>query len=188
MDRLGPVQAVRTWIVIGVGIGFIAAGSLVWLQGVAEKYKERLRDTPDVERLDPVCKFGWTAYGVVIVILGCFLVWAGWTLDPSHAGGLADAFAAVRQAVFGRLLLGVLAFGVIASPSSPLSRPPTGSYRRGRNERTDARHAVSVQARQLPSAPARNPAFLTRVTHAASLSVTRFRPRASRHRARHRRA
>ncbi len=102
------------WIVVAIGLGFIAAGIWYGYKAFAEKYKERLRDTPVVERLAPVCKFGWTAYGVVIVILGCFLVWAGWTLDPSHAGGIAEAFAAVRKAVFGRLLLGLLAFGFIA--------------------------------------------------------------------------
>lgn len=102
------------WIVVAIGIGFVAAGVWYGYKAAAEKYKERLRDTPLVERLDPVCKFGWTAYGVVIVILGLFLIWAGWTLDPAHAGGIAEAFAAVRQALFGRLLLGLLAFGFIA--------------------------------------------------------------------------
>ena len=102
------------WIVIAVGLGFIAAGLWFGYKGLAGKYRERLRDTPMVERLDPVCKFGWTAYGLVIVILGGFLVWAGWTLDPTRAGGFAEAFALVREAVFGRVLLGVLAFGFMA--------------------------------------------------------------------------
>lgn len=105
---LGP------WIVIAIGMGFIAAAIWYGYKALAEKYKERLRDTPTVERLDPVCKFGWIAYGVVVGILGCFLIWAGWTVDPEHAGGLADAFATVRQAAFGRVMLGVLAVGVIS--------------------------------------------------------------------------
>jgi hypothetical protein len=67
-----------------------------------------------VERLDPVCKFGWTANGVVVAILGGFLVWAGWTLDPSRAGGFAEAFAIVRQAAFGRVLLLTLGLGFVA--------------------------------------------------------------------------
>lgn len=102
------------WIVIGVGIGFIAAGLWFAYKGLAGRYRERLRDTPLVERLDLVCMSGWTAYGFVIVILGAFLVWAGWTLDPTRAGGFAEAFALVRGAAFGRVALGVLGFGFIA--------------------------------------------------------------------------
>lgn len=102
------------WIVIAVGVGFVAAGIWFAYKGLAGRYRERLRDTPVVERLDPVCKFGWTAYGTVIVILGGFLVWAGWTLDADRAGGFAEAFALVREATAGRLLLGILGFGFIA--------------------------------------------------------------------------
>lgn len=102
------------WIVIALGAGFILAGLWFAYKALAGRYRERLRDTPMVERLDPVCKFGWTAYGVVIVILGGFLVWAGWTLDASHAGGFVEAFALVREARFGRMLLGALAVGFMA--------------------------------------------------------------------------
>jgi hypothetical protein len=102
------------WIVIALGAAFIAAGVWFGYKGLAGKYRERLRDTPVVERLDPVCKFGWTAYGFVVVILGGFLIWAGWTTNPDHAGGFAEAFALVREALFGRVLLGVLGFGFMA--------------------------------------------------------------------------
>ena len=51
---------------------------------------------------------------MVIIILGGFLIWAGWTMEPEHAGGFAEAFALVREAVFGRVLLGILGFGFIS--------------------------------------------------------------------------
>ena len=102
------------WIVIAIGVGFIAGGIWFGYKALAGRYRERLRDTPWVERLDPVCKFGWTANGVVVVILGSLLVWAGWTLDPSRAGGFAEAFAIVRQGTFGRVLLLILGFGFVA--------------------------------------------------------------------------
>lgn len=102
------------WIVIAVGVAFIAAGLWFGYKGVAGKYRERLRDTDMVDRLDPVCQFGWIAYGTVVVILGGFLIWAGWTLDPSRAGGFGEAFRVVREAAFGRALLAVLAAGFIA--------------------------------------------------------------------------
>ncbi len=102
------------WIVIGIGIGFVAAGIWFAYKAFAGRYRERLRDSPTVEWLDPLCKFGWTANGVVVVILGGFLIWAGWTLDPSKAGGFAEAFAIVRQAAFGRILLLLLGLGFVA--------------------------------------------------------------------------
>jgi hypothetical protein len=102
------------WIVIAIGFGFVAAGLWFAYKAFAGRYRERLRDTPMVERLDVVCRFGWTANGVVIVILGGFLVWAGWTMDPSHAGGFAEAFAIVRQGALGRILLLILGFGFVA--------------------------------------------------------------------------
>ena len=102
------------WIVIAIGLGFIAAGLWFGYKAFAGRYRERLRSTPMVERLDAVCRFGWTANGTVIVILGGFLVWAGWTLDPSRAGGFAEAFAIVRQGALGRILLLILGCGFVA--------------------------------------------------------------------------
>lgn len=106
-------QPFGRWIVIAIGLAVIGAGVYYGYKGIAEKYKERLRYTPMVERLDPACKFGLVAHGIVIAIIGVFLLWAGWTSDPSNAGGLAQAFEAVRQASFGRILLGLLALGMI---------------------------------------------------------------------------
>ncbi len=99
------------WIVIAIGAGFVAAGIWFAYKAFAGRYRERLRDTPMVQWFDPLCKFGWTANGIVVIILGGFLVWAGWTLDASKAGGFAEAFAIVRQAEFGRILLLFLGLG-----------------------------------------------------------------------------
>jgi hypothetical protein len=106
-------QPFGRWIVVAVGLGVIGAGIYYGYKGVSERYKERLRYTRAVERLDPVCKAGFVAQGVVIAIIGGFLLWAGWTSDPSEAGGLAQAFETVRQAAFGRILLALLALGMI---------------------------------------------------------------------------
>lgn len=106
-------QPFGRWIVVAIGAAVIGAGIYYGYKGLAEKYKEHLRFTSMVERLDPVCKFGLVAHGIVIAIVGVFLLWAGWTSDPSEAGGLAQAFEKVRQAAFGRVLLGLLALGMI---------------------------------------------------------------------------
>lgn len=107
-------QPFGRWIVVAIGAVVIGAGIYYAWKGIAEKYKERLRWTQTVERLDPVCKLGFVAYGFVIAMVGGFLLWAGWTHDPSEAGGLEQAFATVRQAAFGRVLLGLLGIGVLS--------------------------------------------------------------------------
>jgi hypothetical protein len=106
-------QPFGRWIVIAIGVAVIGAGIYYAWKGIAEKYKEHLRWTRAVERLDPLCKLGFVAYGVVIAMVGGFLLWAGWTHDPSEAGGLEQAFETVRGAAFGRVLLGLLGLGLI---------------------------------------------------------------------------
>ena len=107
-------QPFGRWLVIAVGLAVIGAGIYYAWKGISERYKERLRYTPTVDRLDTFCKFGFVAYGVVIAIVGGFLLWAGWTSDPSEAGGLEQAFATVHGAAFGRVLLAILGVGVMA--------------------------------------------------------------------------
>lgn len=101
-------------IVICVGAGFVLTGVWFGYKALSGIYRERLETASMVALLDPVCKFGWIAYGVVVAILGGFLIWAGWTMDPSKAGGLAEAFAIIRQATFGWILLLVVGFGFVA--------------------------------------------------------------------------
>ena len=107
-------QPFGPWLVVAVGLIVIGAGLYYGYKGYTEKYKEHLRYSPTVERLEPICKAGLVAQGIVVGIIGAFLVWAGWTSDPSEAGGLADAFETVRTAAFGRILLGALAVGMLA--------------------------------------------------------------------------
>ena len=137
------------WIVIGVGLGFVAAGLWFGYKAFAGLYRERLRDTAVVERLDPVCRFGWTANGAVVAILGGFLIWAGWTLDPSRAGGFAEAFAIVRQGTFGRILLLILGFGFVAFAVECFVE---AAYRI-----VPARHGTDVRTLALARAGARPP-------------------------------
>lgn len=102
------------WLVILAGVAVIGAGGYYAWKGIGEKYKENMRLTRTTERLDWVCKVGLLAHGVVVAIIGGFLVYAGWTADPSEAGGLGQAFATVRDAAFGRVLLALLGLGMVA--------------------------------------------------------------------------
>jgi ABC-type proline/glycine betaine transport system permease subunit len=51
---------------------------------------------------------------VVLVIVGGFFILATYWVQCFRAGGLAQVFSAVRQQVFGSILLGVIAVGLFA--------------------------------------------------------------------------
>ncbi|MDW4499872.1 DUF1206 domain-containing protein [Sulfitobacter sp. D35] len=102
------------WIVIAVGLITIGAGIYYGWKGIAEKYKEHLRCTSLTERLDPVVKAGLIAHGVVIALIGTFLIYAGLNTDPGQAGGIGKAFDTVRSQPYGQFLLGALGIGTVA--------------------------------------------------------------------------
>ena len=102
------------WLVGGAGLATIGAGIYYGYKGIAEKYKEHIRVTPTARKLDPVLKFGCIAQGVVIGIIGVLICYAALTADPAQAGGVGEALGQIRAAPFGRILLGVVAVGLVA--------------------------------------------------------------------------
>lgn len=101
------------WLVVIVGLIVISAGIYYANKGLSERYKRNLRNTELTQKLEPACKFGLLAHGIAIGLIGGFFVYAGWTADPSEAGGLEQAFQTVRQAAFGRILLALMGLGFV---------------------------------------------------------------------------
>jgi hypothetical protein len=101
-------------LVVIAGLIVIGAGIYYAMKGLSERYRRYLSETPTSRTLDPLVKAGLVAHGIVIVIVGGFLVYAGWTADPSQAGGMGLAFEAVRGVIFGRILLMALSLGLVA--------------------------------------------------------------------------
>lgn len=59
-------------------------------------------------------KAGMTARGVVFCVIGWLVVTAALRYDPSRAQGLQGALVTLREAAYGRYLLGLVALGLIA--------------------------------------------------------------------------
>jgi len=110
--KLMQVPAGRWLVVIG-GLIVIGAGIYYANKGLSERYKRNLRNTELTQKLEPACKFGLLAHGIAIGLIGGFFVYAGWTADPSEAGGLEQAFQTVREAAFGRILLALMGLGFV---------------------------------------------------------------------------
>ncbi len=110
---------VMTWpygptIVICTGLVTLGAGIFYAHKGLTGKYKRALRVTPLTERLDPVMKYGFVAQGAVVGIIGVLMVYAGFTTDPQEAGGVGTALGQLSGVAYGRVLLGVVALGLLA--------------------------------------------------------------------------
>ena len=101
------------WLVAAVALGIIGAAIHYVLKGWKRKYERYIRVTSTTRKLDPLLRFGFVAYGVVLAIVGGFLLVAGLQSDPSEAKGIGDALAYVRGQPFGRWMLGLLGLGLL---------------------------------------------------------------------------
>lgn len=101
-------------LVGGVGVGVMAAGVYQFRKAMKQSYRGHLRNARLVERLSGVMRIGVIAHGIVILSIGGFLVWAAATYDASKAGGLEQAFGTLRSAPFGRVLLALMAGGLLS--------------------------------------------------------------------------
>jgi hypothetical protein len=59
-------------------------------------------------------RFGIAARGVVFAVIGVFLLRAGMQKDSGEAGGIAQSLRALGGASYGKLVLGAVAFGLMA--------------------------------------------------------------------------
>jgi hypothetical protein len=109
---LGP------WIVGAVGAGVIGAGLWNTYRAVTRKFLEDLqlrKMSKQEERWFAVLGvLGHLARAVVFVLVGAFLVRAAYQYDPNEAIGLDGALAKLAAERAGPLLLGVVAFGLLA--------------------------------------------------------------------------
>jgi hypothetical protein len=101
------------------------AGAIVAMYGVSEvidsfkQDRDELIDLTCVPRpwrssADALSRFGVGARGVIIVVLGIFLVRSAVQHDPSEAAGTRESILEVANAISGRWILVALALGFLA--------------------------------------------------------------------------
>ena len=105
----GPILAMLA------GAALFGSGVAQIWYGMSKKFEERVR-IPEGQKalLTPVSMFGIAARGVVFLILGGFLIYAGFTVNPEQAGSLPEALDWVHGLPFGRILYLVVALGLLA--------------------------------------------------------------------------
>jgi len=105
-------------LVVGVGLGVLGYAAYQLYRAFSDKARKHL----DLAEAGPaqatwivrLGRFGIAARGVVFAMIGVFLVRAGLQGDSGEAGGIAQSLQALGNASYGRLVLGAVAFGLIA--------------------------------------------------------------------------
>jgi hypothetical protein len=118
------------WLVIAAGAGIIGYGFYQIYRAISGKFLKRL-DLSSVSEtmrswIERFGKFGIAARAIVFGMIGVLVVRAGWTYDPSKAGGIKQSLDALSRQPRGGLILGLVAIGLVAFGLFQLA---TGRYR-----------------------------------------------------------
>ena len=108
-------QPFGPWLVTGVGLVIAGVGVAHFFKAWKASFEKRLvMNEKERAVITPISRFGLAARGVVFLVIGGFFIVAARQHDPSEARGLSGALQALQQQPFGDLLLGVVAFGLLA--------------------------------------------------------------------------
>lgn len=105
------------WLVIAAGLATGVAGIVQWVRAAKGAYRRKfdLEGAAASQRhwIERAAKLGLAARGLVFLIMGFFLVQAGWQSDASEARGFGAALETLAGQPFGIWLLGITALGLV---------------------------------------------------------------------------
>lgn len=106
------------WLVGAVGLVLIGVGISELIFGLGEKFRPYLRmgevSAADQHWILQCGKYGYSAQGIVLGLIGGFLMIAALRSDPRSARGLDGALAALANEAYGPWMLGIVALGLVA--------------------------------------------------------------------------
>jgi hypothetical protein len=109
-------QPFGLWLVMAAGAGVVGAGlSFVWQAWTGERVVRFLECPPATCRWAvPLGRFGFAAIGLVLALIGGFLIVAGYYGRSGEARGVEGTLDSIAAQPFGWALLGVTALGFLA--------------------------------------------------------------------------
>jgi hypothetical protein len=111
-------QPLGSWLVALVGLGIVGFGLFQVYAASTERFCKTLERSLMDGRMQTWAiragKWGYAARGVVLVLVGGFLVQAGLDASPDRAHGLGGALATLASQPAGPWLLGAVAVGLMA--------------------------------------------------------------------------
>lgn len=106
------------WLVGLAGLFVIGYGIYQLYSAWTREYRERFayeQMSADERRwIDPISVAGLVAHGIVLGLIGLFLIQAAYTFNPQEAQGLSGALNEIASQPFGPWLLGAVAVGLVA--------------------------------------------------------------------------
>jgi len=106
------------FLVGAIGIGAVAAGLYQIYMGITSNFEQQFKpyalSSEQLKVAKQVGRFGTIARGVVLALVGYFLVLAAYYARPGQAQGFAGALRFLAQQPYGLWLLGIVAAGLIA--------------------------------------------------------------------------
>lgn len=111
-------QPFGQWLVAAVGTIIIGFGFYQFYQAYRAKFRQQINlsglDREKQSWIVRISRFGIAARGVVLTIIGFFLIQAARQSNPNQAKGLDGALQSLAQQPFGKILLALVAFGLVA--------------------------------------------------------------------------
>ena len=101
------------WIVGIAGVITIGAGIYYIYKAWTGKYRKFLRGNEVTRNWDWVLKAGLIAQGVVIGIIGGFLLYSALTANPNEAGGTGEALSWLSEQAYGQILVTAVCIGLL---------------------------------------------------------------------------
>lgn len=105
------------WAVAVVGVVLIAGGGVLAFRGATQKFLEKLdlRGAPRAAELTAAGAglVGMVSRGILVGLVGAFLVQAAWTYDPDKAKGLDASLKSLAHEPLGGVLIAALGVGLL---------------------------------------------------------------------------
>lgn len=107
------------WIIGIVGAGIIIAGIFQFVKAYKNDYEKKfnlssLNDQKKRESIEKTARFGLSARGVILLIIGFFAIQAALDSNPSEIKTTREAFSYLQDSSYGAYLLGLVAAGLVA--------------------------------------------------------------------------
>jgi hypothetical protein len=105
-------------IVLGAGMGFLVAGGYYLYRTCRGNFERVFQCERMTERQRRLCfalgRFGCASRGAILLVIGYYLILAGWNVDPGQVEGQAGALYIIGSQPLGPVMLGIVALGLIA--------------------------------------------------------------------------
>jgi hypothetical protein len=105
------------WLVGAIGVGVIGAGIYFLIKGVRASFRDELEPAGvgpvPHETIVTLGRVGWIGRGIVMGLVGWFLIRAAVEFRPSEAKGFDGSLREVSETAIGPFIVGVAAVGLI---------------------------------------------------------------------------